>query len=441
MATASRLQRTIASDREVRGVGFFLGSDVILRFRPAAADTGIIFVRTDLPGRPAVRAHVDNVIPSPRRTTIRQGDAAVSMIEHVMAALAGLNVDNCVVELDAAEPPGCDGSSRAFVDLILDAGIVELDRTRQTLVIEAPVTVRDGLSALTAHPGDGSGLVLSYHLDYGRQTPIGTQSLFLDITPEAFAGELAGSRTFLLESEADALRKAGIGTRVTNGDLLVFGPDGVLDNELRFPDECVRHKILDMVGDLALLDMDIQGHVVAHRSGHALNASLVRELVAAVRAGAGVDDDGPATIELARMMKAMPGRSPFLMIDAVDTLEPGVRALAHKVVRAGEPYLQTARDGRSVVPGMMILEALTQAAGLLISGQEGKSRRQTVVSAIDRVTIGGPVGPGDRIVFDADCLSLEPTRARVYTSASVAGRVVASAEIQFVLTDADRSAA
>src|SRR5262249_28728614 len=151
---------------------------------------------------------------------------------------------------------------------LTDAGAVELDRPREALVIEAPVTVRDGPAVLTAHPGAGAGYVLSYHLDYGPRTPIGRQSLVLDVTPETFAAELAPSRTFLLEAEAGALREAGVGTRTTPADLLIFGPDGVIDNALRYPDECVRHKILDMVGDFALLGKDIHGHVVAHRSGH-----------------------------------------------------------------------------------------------------------------------------------------------------------------------------
>ena len=439
MPTASRLQRTIASDRDVRGVGFFEGHDVTLTLRPARADAGVVFVRTDLPGRPSVRAHVDHVVPSPRRTTIRRGDAVVSMIEHVMAALAGLRVDNCVVELDAAEPPGCDGSSLAFVEAILDAGTVELDRPRAALRIDAPVTVRDGLSALTAHPGDGAGCVLSYHLDYGRGTPIGSQSRFLDVTPESFAAELAGCRTFLLESEAEALRRAGVGTRVTDADLLIFGPDGVIGNALRFPDECVRHKILDMVGDLALLGMDIHGHVVAHKSGHALNAALVRELAA------GLDrDDAPApsALELARLLKGMPRRFPHVMIDGVVELDPGRRIKAFKDVHAGDPYLQQgARGGRKVVPEVLVLEALTQAAGVMIAAHEGGADKATFVSVIDQVMMGGPVGPGDRLDVEVECLSLQPGGALVRASARVGGRVVAEAEIQFVLVDADRSAA
>jgi UDP-3-O-[3-hydroxymyristoyl] N-acetylglucosamine deacetylase / 3-hydroxyacyl-[acyl-carrier-protein] dehydratase len=278
MLTA-RCQRTIARDAEVRGVGFLTGADVHLRFRPASSDAGIKFIRADLPGRPQVPAHISHVVPRQRRTTIQNGDAVVEMVEHVMAALAGLRIDNCLIEIDAAETPGCDGSSQAFVEALGEAGVVEQDRPRETLAIDRPVTVREGEATLSAEPGAGDRLVLTYNLDYGPDAPIGRQSRLVDDFPESFREELAPSRTFLLESEAKALREAGIGSRTTASDLLVFGPDGPIDNALRFPDEPVRHKILDMVGDLALIGKDLTGHVVAHRSGHQLNAALVRELL------------------------------------------------------------------------------------------------------------------------------------------------------------------
>lgn len=279
MVIARRLQRTIASRTEVRGIGFIHGSDVTLRFRPAGADSGIIFIRADLPGRPMVHAHIRNVIPSQRRTTIRDGEALVEMIEHVMAALAGLRIDNCAIEIDAPETPGCDGSSLVFTEALQAAGIVELDRLRESLVIERAITVRDGLGVLTALPRGGDGLALSYHLDYGPESSIVAQDRTLDLDPLSFAAVLAPCRTFLLQTEAESLRQAGIGRRTTEADLLIFGPEGVIGNTLRFDDECARHKILDMVGDLALLGMDIVGAVEASRSGHRLNAALVRELV------------------------------------------------------------------------------------------------------------------------------------------------------------------
>lgn len=282
MVIARRMERTIARETEVRGVGFFLGHDVSMRFQPAPAGSGVVFVRVDLPGRPAVRACIDNVAHTPRRTTIRQGEATVELVEHVMAALAGLRIDNCLIEIDAPEAPGLDGSSLAYVQALQDAGVVELDRPREVLVIKTPLALGEGSAALSVLPMAGeASCVLSYHLDYGAGTPIGAQSLTLAINPTSFADELAASRTFVLEAEALALRQAGIGRRASESDLLIFGKDGVVGNTLRWPDECVRHKMLDMVGDLALLERDIVGHVVAHRSGHQHNAALVRALVRA----------------------------------------------------------------------------------------------------------------------------------------------------------------
>ncbi len=277
MLTARRLQRTIARETEVRGVGFVQGHDVALRFRPAPADSGVVFVRTDLPGRPEVRASIANVIPRQRRTTIQRGEAIVEMVEHVMAALAGLQIDNCRVEIDASETPGCDGSSLAFVNAVKASGVRELDRERAMLVIRHPITLREGTATLTARPSDSPGFRLAYHLDYGA-TSIGVQDLAVSITPESFAEQLGGCRTFLLEAEANALREAGLGARTSESDLLIFGENGPIGNAVRFPDECVRHKILDMVGDLALLEMDIVGEVIANRSGHQLNARLVTAL-------------------------------------------------------------------------------------------------------------------------------------------------------------------
>ena len=452
MPIASRLQRTIATDMEVRGIGFFHGSDVTLRFRPAGADTGIVFVRTDLPGRPAVRAHIDNVVPTPRRTTVCRGEASVEMIEHVMAALAGFHVDNCTVEIDAPETPGLDGSSRAYVEGLRAAGTIELDCPRAALVIETPVTVRDGQAALTAHPGDGSGLVLSYHLDYGRHTPIGAQSLFLEITPEVFASELASSRTFLLEAEADALRKAGIGSRTTESDLLIFGPHGVIGNALRYPDECVRHKILDMVGDLALLGQDIHGHVVAHLSGHALNAALVRALIAT--ASNAVDDEPAATVplyaqggaieplDIEGLMRTLPHRYPFPMVDRVIALEPGRRLSAVKNVGMNEPFFAGPfAPFEPVMPGVLVLEALAQAAAILIADRVAGTTLVTLMSAIDEVKIRTLVRPGDQLHLHVRCLGQGATGISVRGLAAVGDLIAAEACFTFVMVEVDRSAA
>ncbi|MEE8450620.1 MAG: UDP-3-O-acyl-N-acetylglucosamine deacetylase [Thermoguttaceae bacterium] len=281
----TRNQRTIAAEASVEGVGYWSGHDVRVEFRPAEADSGIVFVRHDLPGSPRIAAIVDNRTETPLRTTLRCGDARVDMVEHIMASLGGLHVDNCEVRVDRPEMPGCDGSALPFVDAILAAGFVEQNTPRARKVVRqivrlGNVEAGDGQTWIEARPDASGETVLQYELDYGRPSPIGRQSLRLSLSPDAFRENLAGSRTFLLEHEAAALQAQGLGLQATCRDLLVFGPEGPIDNPLRFADECVRHKLLDMVGDLALAGCDLIGHFHAHRSGHRLNAELVRALLA-----------------------------------------------------------------------------------------------------------------------------------------------------------------
>lgn len=273
-----RRQRTIRRTVEVSGIGFVTGAHVRLRFVPAPPNTGVVFVRTDLRPAAVIHAHADEVTGTARRTTLGRAPAEVSLVEHVLAALAGMRVDNCRVELDAPEPPGLDGSALKFVEAILVAGAVLQSAWRPIWKVERPVTVRQPGATLTLHPPKEEGLRVSYFLDYGPFQHPGRQSHSQQITPGRFAEELAACRTFLLESEAIALRQQGLGKRTTTKDLLVFGRHGVMDNELRYADEPARHKVLDLVGDLALLGADLCGHVVAYRSGHPLNVELARTL-------------------------------------------------------------------------------------------------------------------------------------------------------------------
>ena len=306
-----RPQRTIERATEVCGTGFLTGATVRLRFLPAPPHTGIVFQRSDLRHTPRIAAHIDNVTGTDRRTTLGTSPAQVGLVEHVMAALAGLRIDNCVVDVNAPEPPGLDGSAQTFVEVLHSAGICLQPARRPVWLIDHSVIINQGNASLAIHPlsavascqlsvvseeGDSSSLttdnwqpatahdlVVSYFLDYGLTSPIVRQVYTGAINPMTFAQELARSRTFLLEAEAHALRKQGLGSQTTMADLLVFGPQGPIDNRLRFANEPARHKALDIVGDLALLGMDLVGHVTAVRSGHPLNAALVRALLHELR--------------------------------------------------------------------------------------------------------------------------------------------------------------
>lgn len=272
-------QRTIERPAVVRGFGYLSGQDVEVEFRPADAGSGLRFVRSDLPGRPEVPARLVSRVDAERRTVLAVGSARVEMVEHVLAALAGLGVDNCEIRVSAAELPCGDGSALAFVEALDAAGLVELDAPRSVLTVAKQLRVGDESAWLEAVPTITGGLSLEYHLDYGVESFIGCQSISLEVTEEIFRAELAPCRTFLLRSEADALLASGVGRRVTPENLLVIEPAGLLQNALRFEDECARHKAVDLLGDLALIGMGVVGHVVAYRSGHRLNAALGQALL------------------------------------------------------------------------------------------------------------------------------------------------------------------
>jgi UDP-3-O-[3-hydroxymyristoyl] N-acetylglucosamine deacetylase len=281
--SVARRQRTLVRPVSVTGFGYFSGRDVRVEFWPAAEHAGITFVRHDIGAAARVPATVGLRINVPRRTTLELNGVRVEMVEHVLAALAAMRIDNCEIWVDAPEMPGCDGSSKAFVEAIDAAGALEQRSPVRQLVVGQAMRVGDENCWIEAQPYRGAGLSISFDLDFGSQSPIGHQLFALDITPDSFRHELASCRTFIPEDVAQSILAQGIGKRVTMSDLLIFGPNGPIGNSLRFPDECVRHKILDVVGDLALTGCEVVGHVVAHRSGHALHAELAKRLLEQVQ--------------------------------------------------------------------------------------------------------------------------------------------------------------
>lgn len=274
-------QRTIREAVRLRGRGYLSGAEVTLEFRPAAEHTGVVFVRTDLPGSPAVPATIGSVVPRQRRTAIACGDAVIEMVEHVMAALAGLAIDNCVVAIDGPETPGCDGSSLDFVKALQSTEIVLQRPLARVVKVDRELALTEGEMSISIAPSDRAGFSIDYELNYPNAPVIGRQRQRFDLEPGSFERELAPARTFVLDHEAEMLKAAGIGRHCTAQDLLIFGPDGPIDNALRFSDEPVRHKMLDVLGDLSLAGLRIHGRVKAYRSGHTLNAALVRRMIEA----------------------------------------------------------------------------------------------------------------------------------------------------------------
>lgn len=278
MHLSTRNQTTISHEVSVSGFGFWSGRDITVTFRPAAADSGIVFIRTDIPNQPAIPAIIQNRINGPRRTTLVNNGAAVEMVEHVLAALAGLRIDNCEVLVDRAEMPGCDGSSLAFTQALLQTDMVELDLPRQKIFVREVLRVGDEFSWIEAKPVLHDELELIYDLSYPCPA-IGAQTFQSTITPETFHEQISPARTFVLRHEAEQLRQQGLGGRVSYQDVLVFDDHGPIDNKVRFDDECARHKVLDMVGDFSLCGADLVGKFTASRSGHRLNSQMVFALL------------------------------------------------------------------------------------------------------------------------------------------------------------------
>ncbi len=433
-----RQQQTIAKPVEVSGLGLFTGQPVKVRFKPAAADTGVQFVRVDTPKPVRIAALVANVAKRARRTSLQNGTASVETIEHCLAALHGLGVDNVEIELEGGELPGCDGSSRAFVGAINDAGIVTQDRLLNPLIITDVVRVADGDAELIAAPGDDDSLNIIYDLDYGNSGLLHRQLFAVRLTKESFSHEIADARTYVFEAEAQQLRDAGLGKHLTPKDVVVIGPNGVIDNEFRFPDECVRHKVLDLIGDLLLAGRAIYGKIYAHKSGHALNHELVRKLIKAIEAKQAAQTlSREAVLDVRRLQRLLPHRFPFLLVDRVVSIDSDQRAVGIKNVSINEDYFQGHFPGHPIMPGVLILEAMAQLSGILLSQKLEHTGKVAMLLSMDHVKFRRPVVPGDQLVLEAHTLNVKTRTGHVQCYARVAGELAAQAEIKFMMVDAE----
>lgn len=436
----ARKQRTIRREAEVRGVGLHEGVEAVMRVRPAPADHGVVFVRTDLPSRPRIPVTAANLTQRDRRTAlVGQEDAEVHTVEHFLSCCTAFGIDNLEVEISGPECPGMDGSARAFCALLDEAEPVEQDAARVSMRVPQPLTLPvDGPGSLVALPSEG-GLTVTYSLDYGDAYP-GAQSHTVRVTPENFREHIAGARTFCLESEAEYLRSQGLGKGANHGNTLVIGADGVLENEVRWPDEFARHKLLDVLGDLFLLGADLEAHVIAHRTGHAANLALVKALheqaAGRARPEEHSEDDTPRTgLTHAQIRRILPHRYPFLLVDRVIELEGFRRAVGIKNVTINEPFFEGHYPDEPIMPGVLILEAMAQLGGLLLLRKLELSGKVPVLLSIDKVKFRRAVVPGDQIRLEAFTLRLSGGRGRVRCRATVDGQVVSECRLNFALTE------
>jgi len=433
----SRYQTTLAEPAVYTGVGLHLGNETTVKFLPAPADTGIQFVRTDIENHPRIRVNPENVRQveeQSRRTTLGEDYYEVHTVEHVLSALYGLEIDNAIIELDSDEPPEPeDGSVRSIVSVLLEAGIKELQgSSRKVLKIEKPVSLDAFGATLTVVPHDG--LKISFTIDYSHHV-LGTQYISLEITPETFAKEIAPSRTFCLYSDVKLLQEKNLIKGGTLKNAVVVGEDGILNDEpLRFPDEFVRHKVLDLIGDLSLLGARLQGHVISAKSGHASNVKFVKKIRDVHKRTKETAPLPDKVWDIGVIMKLLPHRYPFLLVDKVLEVDPDKRIVGLKNVTINEPFFQGHFPTSPIMPGVLLVEAMGQVGGLMLFNSVGDPAQWLVyLTGLENVRFRSPVRPGDQVIFELEMIQRRGPMCRMKGIARVDGRVATEATLTAML--------
>jgi UDP-3-O-[3-hydroxymyristoyl] N-acetylglucosamine deacetylase/3-hydroxyacyl-[acyl-carrier-protein] dehydratase len=441
-------QRTILREVSIKGKSLHTGEEVHLTLKPAPVNAGVVFRRIDLFGKPELKPLIDLVDDLVRSTTIADGHAKVHTIEHVLSALSGCGVDNVVIEMDASEPPILDGSAKHFVNLIQEAEPIEQDAEREYFVLDEPISVTRGGSSIIALPHDGFRITCPSADDRG----IHTQHLSLDIDPETYIAQIAPARTFTIYEDIEELLKLG---KIKGGSLdsaIVIKGDKIVSKEpLRFKDEFVRHKMLDIIGDITLVGMPIKAHIVGVRPGHALNAELSKVLrkklleklkgakkKKTVSSRATVIDASETAMDIRRVLDILPHRYPFVMIDRVVEIVSEDELVALKNVTINEPYFQGHYPGRPVMPGVLQVEAMAQAAGvLLLRKLPVEENKIAFFMSVDKVKFRQAVEPGDSIEIRVKLIKIRGNKIATATGeCKVGGKTVSSAELMFMLADA-----
>jgi UDP-3-O-[3-hydroxymyristoyl] N-acetylglucosamine deacetylase/3-hydroxyacyl-[acyl-carrier-protein] dehydratase len=436
-------QRTLLREVSIKGNALHTGDAVQLTLKPAPVNHGIVFKRMDLHGHPEIKPRVDLVTDLVRATTIQQGHAKIHTVEHVLSALSGCDVDNVLIEMNASEPPILDGSAREFVKLIQQGEPVEQDAEREYFTLTDTVSVSRGNSSIIALPYDGLKITCTSADDRG----IHTQHLSLTIDPEVYVTQVAAARTFTIYEDIEELLKLG---KIKGGSLdsaIVIKGDKIISKEpLRFANEFVRHKILDIIGDIVLLGIPLKAHIVATRPGHALNAELTKVLLekyeswkkggkkAAKPATPKAELATETTLDVRRVLDTLPHRYPFVMIDRV--VEIGEDTLsAIKNVTINEPFFQGHYPGNPVMPGVMQVEAMAQAAGILLLRRISLEGKTALFMSCDKVKWRKPVRPGDQLLIKVKLTKVRGSIACAEGECTVNGQVVSSADLMFAMVD------
>src|SRR5882762_6295174 len=446
-------QQTLRDSVSYEGIGLHSGNRVSMAFLPAPSNSGVRFRRVDLEGRPEVEARVENVSDTTRSTTLSKGNIRIHTVEHVMATFAGYGIDNVIVELDANEPPIADGSARVYCKMIESAGIAPQSEKREPYRISAPFEVQAGDAAMSAFPHDRLKISCTSADKHGRFT----QFISVEVSPETWERELSHARTFCFYEEIEFLIKNGLIKGGSLENAVVIRDDAVLTTEpLRYPEEFVRHKMLDIIGDLALLGRPLFGHVVAIKPSHSVNCELARLIQSQIRKPletirafappppAFEKPAAPApsiaeiekmiadgsTLDIMQVMRILPHRYPFLMVDKVTRIE-GNKITAVKNVSANEPYFLGHFPNHPIMPGVLQLEAMAQVAGILMLRQAENFGKLAYFMAAESVKWRKPVRPGDSVVIDVELTKSRGKIGRAKGVCLVDNEPASEAEVTF----------
>lgn len=419
-------RRTIRRDVSVRGVGLHLGQPCTLVFSPAPTGAGITFRRGDRPNAPLIPARVEVAVNAERRTQLGHGDDSLHTVEHVLAAVGALGIDDIHIVMDAPEPPIMDGSATPFFEALQSAGVVPNGGRPDWLVLRKSLRVVDGDSIYEASPGNG--LTLDVSIDFPHPL-IGQQSGSYRITPERFAADLAAARTFGFLDEVEWLHAQGLAQGASTANVVVLDASSVVDATLRWPDEFVRHKAMDCVGDLVLAGGRLRAHITASKPSHRGTIALVRALVQHV-----VREPAVYTIE--DIMQVLPHRYPFLLVDRILDIEDGKRIVGIKNVTINEPFFQGHFPGHPIMPGVLIVESMAQVGGMLLMRSIADPTTKVVYfMSLDNIKFRRPVRPGDQLRLELEVVQRRGMTCRMRGVATVDGLVVAEAEMAAVVRD------